>query len=291
MRCEPNISIRLEGSERYGTKTELKNLNSYRSVQQGVQYEVRRQTAVLDQGGKVLQETRGWNEANESSFVMRVKEHEDDYRYFTDPDLVPLMFTEEEIDSIRATLPELPLAKANRYMADFGLSEYDANLLIGDKDWAAYFEEVVSQGADPKAACNLMNSEFAKHLNESGQSVSPGHPEPTKITPAHLKELLSLQADGTISGKIAKELFAESFESGEMPAAIVKKKGNTQISDEAQISAIVREVLGQNADAVIKYKSGQTNVMGFLVGQVMRQTQGRANPEIANRIVRQELET
>lgn len=280
MRCEPNISIRAYGTDELGTKTELKNLNSFRSVQMGIAFEVRRQAAVLDAGEKVLQETRGWNEQRESSFAMRLKEAENDYRYFPCPDLVPMQFDEEYIESLRASLPELPLAKIRRYQNVYGLSDYDANLLIADVKWATWFEEAVNLGGDPKAICNWMNSDFAKMLNEEGKSAAE-----SKVTPAHLVELTKLIADGTISGKIAKKVFTEAYETGKMPGDLVKESGATQITDDSAIRPIIVEVLASNAEVVERYKSGQVSVKGFLVGQIMKQSQGRANPGIVNKLL------
>ncbi len=285
LRCEPNISIRPEGSESYGVKTELKNLNSFRSVQLGVAYEVRRQTAVLDQGGTVLQETRGWNEGTEASFAMRLKEAENDYRYFPDPDLLPMHFSEEMIESVRASIPELPLKKYLRYRDEYKLSEKDAERLVTDREWAEYFEEAVAGGGDPKGICNLMGSELAKMLNESGYTARQ-----SLVTPAHLVELSKLTAHGTISSKIAKDVFAESFRTGEMPTAIVSAQGLTQNSDTDEIVAATREVIAENPDVVEKYRAGQTNVTGFLVGQVMKRGQGRYNPQLAQQVVKGELD-
>ena len=280
MRCEPNISIRLEGTTELGTKTELKNLNSFRSVQMGIAFEVRRQSAVLDAGEKVLQETRGWNEQKESSFAMRLKEAENDYRYFPCPDLVPMQFTKEYVEGLRANLPELPLAKFMRYQNDFGLSDYDANLLTSDVAWAKWFEEAIEKGGEPKAICNWMNSEFAKLINEQGIAARQ-----SKITPEHLVELTKLIADGTISGKIAKSIFADSYKTGKMPSDLVKESGSTQITDDSAIKPIIESVLAKHADVVEKYKSGQVSVRGFLVGQIMRESQGRANPQTVNKLL------
>jgi len=280
MRCEPNISVRKDTDTQLGTKSELKNLNSIRSVQLGIGFETRRQIAVLEGGGKVLQETRGWNEQKESSYAMRTKETENDYRYFPCPDLVPMEFTEEYIESLRASLPELPLAKYRRYRDNYGLSDYDANWLIADKEWAYYFEEAVTTGGDPKAVYNWMSSDFSGLLNEDGLT-----PRTSKITPAHLVELTKLVTDGTISGKIAKTLFKDAYKTGKMPAELVKESGATQISDESAIKEIVSNVLSANPDVVAKLQSGQAGVKGFLVGQVMKQSQGRANPGMVQKLI------
>jgi len=285
LRCEPNISVRPAGSNTLGTKTELKNLNSFRAVQMGSAFEVRRQIAELDNGGTVHQETRGWNEQREASYLMRVKESENDYRYFPDPDLAPMVFDEAYIERLRAELPELPLAKFRRYQADFGLSAYDANILIADRAWSEFFEACVALGGEPKAVCNLMNSDFAKLLNEAGINA-----QESKLTPAHLVELTNLVAKGTISGKIAKTVIADSFATGEMPAKLVEASGATQVSDTVAIQAIVDQVLANNPDVVAKYKAGAVSVKGFLVGQVMKESKGRANPQLANELVQSALD-
>jgi len=285
LRCEPNISVRPAGSNTLGTKTELKNLNSFRAVQMGSAFEVRRQIAELDNGGTVYQETRGWNEQREASYLMRVKESENDYRYFPDPDLAPMVFDEAYIERLRAELPELPLAKFRRYQADFGLSAYDANILIADRAWSEFFEACVALGGEPKAVCNLMNSDFAKLLNEAGITA-----QESKLTPAHLVELTNLVAKGTISGKIAKTVIADSFATGEMPAKLVEASGATQVSDTGAIQSIVDQVLANNPDVVAKYKAGAVSVKGFLVGQVMKESKGRANPQLANELVQSALD-
>lgn len=285
LRCEPNISIRPEGREELGTKSELKNLNSFRAVQLGVKFEIARQTAVLDQGGVLHQETRGWNEGTESSFAMRIKETENDYRYFPCPDLVPMKFEESYIEGLRAALPELPLAKYKRYTTAFGLGAKDAERILQDREWAEFFEEAVALGGEAKGVCNLMISEFAKMLNEEGWT-----PRQSKITPAHIVELSNLLAAGTINSKGGKDVFAEAFATGAMPDAIVEAKGLRQIDDRSEIERCVRETLSENSDVVEKYKSGQVGVAGFLVGQVMKKGQGRFNPPIVQQMVREELE-
>jgi aspartyl-tRNA(Asn)/glutamyl-tRNA(Gln) amidotransferase subunit B len=279
------VSVRPVGTADYGTKTELKNLGSFRSVQLGVAYEVERQTRLLEEGGQVQQETRGWNEQREQSFLMRTKETENDYRYFPDPDLSPLHFDPSEIEGLRAQLPELPLAKSKRYQEDLGLSEYDAGVLIADRAWSLYFEKAVEVGGDPKAICNWLTGDFAKLLNEQGIA-----PMDSKIGPKALVDLVDLIKQGTISGKIAKEIFPEMFETGRSPADLIEERGATQISDEDSIRAAVVSVFESNPDPVAKFRAGNANVKGFLVGQVMRATGGRANPGIVQQIVQEELE-
>jgi aspartyl-tRNA(Asn)/glutamyl-tRNA(Gln) amidotransferase subunit B len=285
LRCEPNISVRLEGSEKFGTKTELKNLNSFRSVQLGVQFEVRRQIATIEQGATVAQETRGWNEEKQASYLMRIKEAENDYRYFPDPDLVPMVFDDEYIESLRADLPELPLAKFRRYTGDFGLSPQHAAVICDDLDRANFFEVAIAKGGDPQEINNWLTGDFAKLLNHEGI-----RPQDSKITPEHLVDLTKLVAAGTISGKTAKEVFSKAFEGGKLPSEIVQASGATQISDDSAIREVVLDVLKGNPGVVAKYQSGQTNVKGFLVGQVMKGSGGRANPEMVQRIVTEELE-
>ena len=285
LRCEPNISVRLQDSSQYGTKTELKNLNSFRSVQLGVQFEVRRQIAVIEQGATVQQETRGWNEEKQSSYLMRVKEAENDYRYFPDPDLLPMVFEEFYIESLRAQLPELPLAKFRRYQSDFGLSAQHAGVICDDLDKANFFEAAVALGGDPQAINNWLTSDFAKLLNDQGISAAE-----SKVEPSHLVDLTKLIQAGKISGKTAKEIFSKVFETGRSPSELVQESGSTQISDEGLIRQKVLEVLANNAEVVSKYRGGQANVKGFLVGQVMKGSGGRANPEMVQRIVLEELD-
>lgn len=295
LRCEPNISVRPEGSKTFGTKSELKNLNSFRSVQLGVRYETDRQVKILEGGGKVFQETLGWNEDTESSYLMRTKESEQDYRYFPCPDLIPMKFNASTIELLRKSLPELPLVKKARYMTEHGLSEGDAELLVADRSWSEYFEATVSVGGDPKGVCNWMNSDFARMLKETGQVARASRDvaeerEISKVTPRHLVDLLSLVTTGAISGKAAKEVFEDVFRTGQSPEAVVSSKGLSQVSDTAAISGWVREALGENPDAVSSYKNGKTGVLGFLVGKVIQKSKGRANPQMVQDDVKRVLE-
>ncbi|MEJ5293998.1 MAG: Asp-tRNA(Asn)/Glu-tRNA(Gln) amidotransferase subunit GatB [Fimbriimonadales bacterium] len=285
LRCEPNISVAPEGSNQLGVKTELKNLNSFRSVVRGIEFEVQRQIQILESGGQVVQETRGWSEEGAYSFPMRTKEFEQDYRYFPEPDIVPIQITEEWLESLRKTIPELPLAKAERYRREYGLSDYDARVLTADYDTATYFERCVALGVEPKTACNWITVELQARLNETGRAISE-----SPLTPSHLADLVGLIQSGTISGRIAKELFDEVFQTGRMPSEIVKERGLVQISDEDALRAAARQVLEENPDAVQKYHAGKTSVIGFLVGQMMKATQGRANPQRAQQLLREELE-
>jgi aspartyl-tRNA(Asn)/glutamyl-tRNA(Gln) amidotransferase subunit B len=285
LRCEPNISVRPAGSHALGTKTELKNLNSFRSVQLGVQYEVRRQVAVLEAGEQVRQETRGWNEQREASYVMRAKEEENDYRYFPDPDLAPMAFDAAQIERLRETIPELPIAKQRRYREVLELSAYDASVMTADTEWSAYFDEAVASGGEPKAICNWMQSDFSMFLNSEGIG-----PRASRVSPAHLVELTQLIATGTISGKMAKEIFREVYNTGRTPTEIVNDRGATQLTDADAIREIVLSVLSENPEIVAKYRSGTLSVKGFLVGQVMKQSGGRANPQLVQRLMAEVLE-
>lgn len=284
-RVEPNISLALEGESTLGVKTELKNLGSFKAVFLGIRYEAERMRQALERGEQLRQETRGWDETRQESYVMRVKEHEEDYRYFPDPDLPPLLFTPQEIERVREAIPELPMAKLRRYKEEMGLNDYDAHLLIADPAWAQFFEKAVAQGGEPKPICNWMNGDMARLLHERSQSLAE-----CKVKPEHLVSLTQLITSGRISGKIAKEVFEKTFETGEPPEAIVEREGMQQISDEEFLRKVIQEVLNQNNDAAEKYRGGKSGVLGFLVAQVMRKTQGQANPEMVNRLLKEELE-
>ena len=280
LRCEPNISIRSKDQDTLGTKTELKNLNSFRSVQLGVAFEVERQQLLLESGQTVQQETRGWNEQKGVSFPMRLKEQENDYRYFPDPDLAPMIFGKSYIEALRQALPELPEVKRQRYIAEFGLSEYDAGLISSDRRWSGYFEECLRLGGNAKLVCNWMTSDLAKLLNGSGEEITS-----SRVTPAFLVELISLVVAQTVNGKTAKKLLADAFVSGRSPKELLADSGETQISDRVQVENAALAVYAENAAAIDKYKSGQLNVLGFLVGQLMKSLGGRVNPQLAKEIL------
>ncbi|NUL82956.1 MAG: Asp-tRNA(Asn)/Glu-tRNA(Gln) amidotransferase subunit GatB [Armatimonadetes bacterium] len=284
LRCEPNISVRPFGSSEYGVKTELKNLNSFRSVQRGIEYEIERQIAELKAGGRIIQETRGWNEALGNSFVMRVKEHEQDYRYFPEPDLTPIRITSEWIEEIRSTLPELPLAKLERYQSEYALSAYDAGVLTADRATAEYFEACIALGADAKTAANWITGDLAAKLNETGVLI-----DAAKATPNHLVELIKLIESNAITGRVAKDVFAEAFATGDLPSAIVQREGLTQIADNDALVAIARKVIEANPDAAANYRNGKETAMGFLKGQAMKETRGRANPQAIEEALKREL--
>lgn len=285
LRCEPNISIRPVGQEKFGTKTELKNLNSYRAVYRGVDFEIKRQTEVLNDGGRIIQETRRWDDVRGVTASMRSKEVEQEYRYFPDPDLIPMHLSNEYVEDQRARLPELPEAKMNRFMKEYEIPAYDAFILTDSLEFAKYFEDAVAAGGDPKTISNWMMGELSKQLNSTGDDISS-----IKIKPIHLAELLKLIDNGTISGKIAKSVFEEMYETGKLPSEIVKAKGMTQISDQSEILGVVDQVIEENQKIVNDILAGKDKSMGFLVGQVMKQTQGRANPQLVNELLRKRID-
>jgi aspartyl-tRNA(Asn)/glutamyl-tRNA(Gln) amidotransferase subunit B len=285
LRCEPNISIRPAGSPELGTKVELKNLNSFRVVHLGVQAEVARQEAALAAGEPLPQETRRWDEARGITVSMRTKEFAHDYRYFPEPDLVPLAFDDAWIERVRASLPELPAARRQRLMDRHGLPEYDAGVLTAEQAVADYYDAVVAAGAEPKTASNWMMSEVLRLLNATGQS-----PAEAKLRPEGLVELLKLIEAGTISGKIAKAVFEEMFNTGKSAAEVVVEKGLTQISDEGELARVVGEIVAQHGDLVAQIRGGKDGPFKFLVGQAMKATRGRANPELINRLLREAID-
>jgi aspartyl-tRNA(Asn)/glutamyl-tRNA(Gln) amidotransferase subunit B len=285
LRCDANVSLRPAGSTELGTRAEIKNMNSFRAVQRGLEYEVERQAEVLDSGGRVLQETLRWDENQGITFSMRSKEEAHDYRYFPDPDLVPVVVEPSWVEEIKRSLPEMPDARRSRYVSEWGLPEYDAGVITTSKTTADFFEAAVSEYHDPKAVSNWVMGEISKHLNAVGLDINE-----TEITPSHLVQLLKLQNDGTISGKIAKAVFEEMFATGKMPAEIVKDKGLVQISDEGAISVIADQVIADNRQTVQDYKNGKEKAIGFLVGQVMKLSKGKANPDLVNKLLKEKLD-
>lgn len=273
MRCDVNISLRPVGQREFGTKIELKNLNSFRAVHRAIEYEISRQAELLDQGVTLKQETRGWNDDRGESYLMRTKESAHDYRYFPEPDLMPVTFTDAEIEAIRAALPELPEAKRQRFVADYGLTAYDAEVLTGDKELAAYFDEAAKLVKNPKNAANWIISGLLALTGEAGIGVRE-----SKVTPGKLAGLVNAIDSGKISGKIAKDVFPEMFATGKDADAIISEKGLAQVSDGSAIADAVAEVLKNSAKQVAEYKAGNVKILQFFVGQVMKATRGRANP-------------
>ena len=275
MRCDVNISLRPVGQKEFGTKIELKNLNSFRAAHRAVEYEIWRQGEALDRGETLRQETRGWNDDSGESYLMRTKEQAHDYRYFPDPDLMPVVFTDAEIEVIRRSLPEMPEAIRRRFVSDYGLTEYDAGVLTQDRFVGAWFDRAARASKAPKLVANWVISELLRVLGETRCPIGE-----CRITPESLAELVDLIENRTISGKIAKEIFPEMFETGAPPSAIVKARGLVQVSDAGAIAAVVAEALAANPAQAEQYKAGNAKVLQFLVGQVMKLSRGKANPQL-----------
>ncbi|MCK6255394.1 Asp-tRNA(Asn)/Glu-tRNA(Gln) amidotransferase subunit GatB [Fictibacillus sp. KIGAM418] len=284
LRCDANISIRPVGQKEFGTKTELKNLNSFAFVQKGLEYEEKRQEEEILGGGEILQETRRFDEKSNKTILMRVKEGSDDYRYFPDPDLVSLSVSEEWIERVRAEIPELPDARKKRYVSEFGLPAYDAGVLTASIKMADFFEEGMREKADPKLLSNWLMGEVSAFLNTESKEIGE-----TPLTPGNLAKMIKLIEDGTISSKIAKKVLKEMIENGGDPQTIVKEKGLVQISDEGAIREFVVAVLDRNPQSIEDFKNGKDKAIGFLVGQVMKETKGKANPPLVNKLIAEEL--
>lgn len=291
LRCDANVSVRPVGSATLGTKTELKNLNSFRFVEKALQYEINRQIALLESGGRVVQETLLWNPDQGVAIPMRSKEEAHDYRYFPEPDLVPVVVSEEQIESVRKTLPEFPMARRNRYIAEYSLPKYDADILTESRDLAEYFETTVKalkkQNAETaKLASNWTMTDVLRVVKERKIEVGD-----FPIQPERLAGMIDLIADGTISSKIAKDLFEEMLVSNDPPGVIVKAKGLVQVSDTGAIERAVAQVLEKNPEQVSKYKSGKQQVFGYFVGETMKIMKGKANPKLVNEILKKQLES
>ncbi|MBK9563137.1 MAG: Asp-tRNA(Asn)/Glu-tRNA(Gln) amidotransferase subunit GatB [Micavibrio sp.] len=283
MRADVNISVRKPG-DGLGTRCEVKNVNSLKAVQQAIEYEAQRQVEIIEGGGKIDQETRLWDPVKGETRSMRSKEEAHDYRYFPDPDLLPLHVADSWIERVRETLPELPDQKKHRFMKDFGLSAYDANVLIAERVRADYYE-TVAKGRDAKLAANWVLNELLGALNKDNKSISE-----STIAAGQLGALVDLISDNTISGKIAKDVFAEMYKSGKDPVQIVEEKGLKQVTDTGAIEKIVDEVIAENPDNVAAYRSGKDKLFGFFVGQVMKKkSQGKANPNIINELLKKKL--
>jgi len=280
MRCDANISLRPVGQKEFGTRAELKNMNSFRGVQRGLEYEQYRQAEILDEGGEVVQETRRWDEAQGKTFSMRGKEEAHDYRYFPDPDLVRIHIDQDWKDRIRASIPELPDARKARYTSEYGLPDYDAGVITSSKALADLFESALKHTSDAKAVSNWIMGDLLGYLNSNGLELSE-----VKLTGQGLGEMINLIEKGTISSKIAKTVFKEMLQSGKLPQQIVEEQGLVQISDEGAILAIVKEVVANNPASVQDYKAGKDKAIGFLVGQVMKQSKGKANPGLVNKLL------
>ena len=285
LRCDANISVRPKGQKELGTKTELKNLNSFRFVQKAIDYEIKRQIEVIKSGGRIVQETRLYDEKKNETRPMRSKEKAHDYRYFPEPDLKPLVITEEEIESIRKTMPELPLEKALRFVEEFGIKKEDAYFLTLEKSLADYFEKVAKESGNPKTASALIQTELLRELNAEKKPI-----DQCELKPETLVKLIKLIDNKTISMKIAKDIFPEIYKTNKDPEVLVKEKGLVQITDESAIEEICKKVIDANPSQVEKYRGGKQGLFGFFVGQVMKETRGKANPQIVNRILKKLLD-
>jgi aspartyl-tRNA(Asn)/glutamyl-tRNA(Gln) amidotransferase subunit B len=286
MRCEPNISVRRKGSEAYGNKVELKNLNSFRAVYRGCEYEYRRQAAIYDENPDAVipQETRRWDDERGETYVMRTKEEEQEYRYFPEPDMVPMLFPEEYLAEQRGLLPELPEARRKRLVADYGISEEDAGFFVEDIPLVNWYEEAAKTAKDPKEAANWVKGDFVRLLSASGISATE-----SKLTPKHLSEMLKLVEAGTINKKIAKTVFEEMFQTGQTADEVVKAKGLVQIADEGAIEAMVDESLANNPNEVVRFRNGEEKLKQFFVGQIMKASRGKANADLVNRLLDERL--
>lgn len=280
LRCDANVSLRPWGQEKFGTRAELKNMNSFRGVQRGLEYEQMRQADILDSGGTVVQETRRWDDSQSKTFSMRGKEESHDYRYFPDPDLVQLHIDSEWKERVRASIPELPDARQARYTAEYGLPAYDAGVITSSKKLADFFEESLGYTKDAKAVSNWIMGDLLAYLNQNNKEI-----DAVRITGQGLGEMIGLLEKGTISGKIAKTVFKEMLESGKLPQQIVEEQGLVQISDEGAIKGIVEKVVAANPQSVEDYRAGKEKAIGFLVGQVMKESRGKANPGLANKLL------
>jgi aspartyl-tRNA(Asn)/glutamyl-tRNA(Gln) amidotransferase subunit B len=283
-RCDANVSIRPPGSRSLGTRTELKNLNSFKHVEKALRFEIMRQTGILDDGGHVVQETRLWDPDRGRSTSMRGKEEAHDYRYFPDPDLLPLAIDPEWIERVRRELPELPEARRNRFVETYGLPAYDADLLTGDRELADYFEACLETFDNPKPVSNWIMGPLLGLLNTAGKSIAA-----SPVSAENLGRLLQLIEEGVISGKIAKTVFDEMAASGQTPERIVEERGLVQVSDAAKIESAVAEVMEKNPEEVQAYRAGKTKLLGFFVGQVMRATKGKGNPQVVNEVLKSKL--
>ena len=284
LRCDANVSVRPKGSSKFGTKTELKNMNSFKALQKALEYEINRQIELLEKGIPVVQETRTWNEQKGITETLRSKEEAHDYRYFPEPDLVPLVIDREWVEEIRKSLPELPSERKNRLIRDYGLPEYDAEVITSSKALADFYDECVDIYDNPKEISNWVMGELLRLLNANNMEV-----EDSPIKPKDLVGLLELQKKGVISGKIAKQVFDEMFETGKDAETIVKEKDLVQISDVGELEEIVDRVMEANPKSVEDYRNGKERALKFLVGQIMKETKGKANPQLVNEILKKKL--
>ena len=283
-RCDANVSVRPRGQKEFGTRAELKNMNSFRHVEKALEYEIIRQIALLEDGEEVVQETRLWDVDQGITISMRGKEEAHDYRYFPDPDLVPLRVEEKWVEEIRKSLPELPDEKKERFVRQYPIPEYDADILTSTKAMGVYYEECVRLFPEPKTVSNWMMGELLRELKHDEREI-----DQCPVTPQYLAEMLSMMKEGTISGKIAKDVFEEMYRSGERPEKIVRDKGWVQILDEGEIEKAIEKAIEANPKQVEDYRKGKEKLFGFFVGEVMKQTRGKANPKLVNELLKKKL--
>ena len=284
LRCDANVSVRLKGAEKFGTKAEVKNLNSFRFLKLALDYEIGRQVAIVEGGGRIPQETRLFNPDTGVTVSMRSKESAHDYRYFPEPDLVPVRVSEAWLERVRAATPELPSSRRARFVESLGLREYDAHVLTATREISDYFEQVVKASGDARAAANWVMGDLAALLKEAGKEIT-GSP----VSAANLGKLIALMGDSKISGKLAKEIFSKMFATGDDPEGIMKREGLEQISDEGSLGKIIDEVIAANPKQLEQYRGGKTTVMGFFVGQVMKASRGQADPAAVNKLLQDKL--
>ena len=283
-RCDANVSVRPKGQKEFGTRAELKNMNSFRFVEKALEYEIKRQIALLEEGEEIVQETRLWDVNQGMTVSMRGKEEAHDYRYFPDPDLVPLRIEEKWIEEVRKGLPELPSEKGERFVKQYGIPEYDAEILTSTKAMANYFEECVRLFPEPKTISNWMMGDLLRELKKDEREI-----DQCPVTPHHLGEMLSMVKEGTISGKIAKDVFEEMYRTGRRPTEIVQEKGWVQILDQSEIEKAIERAMQANPKQVEDYQKGKEKILGFFVGEVMKQTKGKANPKLVNELLKEKL--
>jgi aspartyl-tRNA(Asn)/glutamyl-tRNA(Gln) amidotransferase subunit B len=286
MRCDANVSVRLKGAEKFGTKVELKNINSFRFLHKAIEYEINRQVAALEAGETIIQETRLWNENESKTYSMRSKEDAHDYRYFPEPDLPPLVITEAEVSEYRTAMPELPDARRRRFIEAYGLSFEDAAALVDSRAMADYYEATAKASGNPKAAANWILNELVRELKSSDTDITA-----SPISADDLGAVIKLIDGGTISGKMAKDALIEMYRTGHSADEVIRAMGGVQVSDEAEIRKIVEQAVAANPKQLEQYRAGKTTLMGFFVGQVMKASGGRANPQVVNKLLKEALDS
>ena len=286
LRCDINVSLRPEGQSEFGTRTEMKNVSTFSGGERAIEYEIGRQTEILENGGTIDQETRRWDDALGQNVLLRSKEEAHDYRYFPEPDLMPIEVSSEWVEKVRAELPELPAVKKERYMRELELSDYEASIITDNKEMAAFYEDCLAKGGNPKTVCNWVLGDISKVLNESEKAFSD-----IPFEPSQLVELLDLIDKNTISNSAGKKVLDEMFKTGEAPSKLVDKLGLAQISDTGALEALVDEIIAANPQSIEDYKAGRDRALGFLMGQCMKASKGKGNPQILNKMIKEKLDS